>query len=132
MGFVHGDRAEPALPEMTAAFAPRLDDSRIVTMHPRERAAQPVRVGRHEDEVHMVRHQAPGPHLDLGRAAIFGEQIAVKRIVVVAEEGARAAIAALGDMVRVTGNYDTGEAGHAQSCLQTPRGSIECTVTVIN
>src|ERR1700722_1704143 len=104
--------AEPALPEMTAAFAPRLDDAGIAAMHPRERTAQPVGIRRHQDEVHMVRHQAPGPHLYLGRAAIFGEQVAIQCIVGIAEEGACATIAALGDMVRVTGNADTGEASH--------------------
>jgi hypothetical protein len=31
--------------------APRLDNSGIVTMHPRERAAQSARIGRHQDEV---------------------------------------------------------------------------------
>ena len=78
-------------------------------MHPRERAAQAVRIGRHEDEMHVVRHQAPGPHLDLRRSAMFGEQVAIKRIVAVAEEGPRA----LGDMVRMIGDDDTGEASHA-------------------
>jgi RHS repeat-associated protein len=112
MLFVHGDGAEPALPEMTAALAPRLDRAGIATMHPRQRPAQPVGIGRHQDQVHVVRHQAPGPHLDLGGAAIFSEQVAIKRVVEIAEEGARAAIAALGDMVRMTGNDDTGEAGH--------------------
>src|SRR3981189_1011528 len=102
MGFVHGDGAEPALPEMTAAFAPCLDNSGIVTMHPRERAAQSVRVGRHQDEVHMVPQQATGPPLDLGGTAIFGEQVAVERIVVIAKEGTRADVAALGDVVRMT------------------------------
>ena len=89
MFLAHGDRAEAVLPEMTAAFAPRLDDSGIVTMHARKCAAQPVRIGRHQDEVDVVRHQAPDPHLDPGGAAVFGEQVAVKRIVAVAEEGAR-------------------------------------------
>src|SRR5260370_3911137 len=36
MCFVHGDGAEPALPEMTAAFAPRLDNAGIATMHTRQ------------------------------------------------------------------------------------------------
>jgi hypothetical protein len=79
----------------------------------RERAAQPVRIGRHQDEVHMVRHQAPGPHRDADVAAMFGEQVAVERIVTVAEERLRAAVAALGDMVRMTGDDDTCEASYA-------------------
>jgi hypothetical protein len=100
-------------PEMTAAFAPCLDDAGIATMHPRECAAQTVWIGRYVDEVHVVRHQAPGPHLDRCRSAIFGEQVAVKRIVAVAEEGPCAAIAALSDMLRTIGDDDTGEAGLA-------------------
>ena len=82
MLLVHGDRAEPALPEMAGAFAPRLDDAGIAAMHPRQRAAQAVGIGRHQDQVHVVRHQAPGPHLDLGGAAMLGEQVAIERIVV--------------------------------------------------
>jgi hypothetical protein len=37
--------------------------------------------------MHVVRHQAPGPHLDLGGAAMGGEQIVIERIVMVAEDG---------------------------------------------
>jgi len=62
--------------------------------------------------MHVVRHQAPGPHLDLGSVAIFGEQVAIQCIVGIAEESPRTAIATLGDVVRVTGDDDTGEAGH--------------------
>ena len=75
-------------------------------------AAQPVGIGRHQDEMHVVRHQAPCPHFDLSGAAILDEQVAIKRIIGVAEESPRAAVATLGDMVRVTGDDDTGEAGH--------------------
>jgi hypothetical protein len=59
-----------------------------------------------------ARHQAPGPHLDPGGAAVCGEQVAIERIVGVFEEGARAAVAALGHMVRMIGDDDTGKAGH--------------------
>ena len=113
MFLIHGDRAEPALPEMTATFATRLNDTGITTMHPRKCAAQPVRIGRHQDEVHVVRHQAPGPYFDPGSTAIRREQLAVKRIVVITEKGALAAIATLGDMVRMTGDDNTGKTGHA-------------------
>jgi hypothetical protein len=44
------------------------------------------------------------------------QQVAIERIVVVAEEGPRPPIATLGDMARVTGNDDTAKAGHAASC----------------
>jgi|ERR1700738_2657728 hypothetical protein len=39
-------------------------------------------------------------------------QVAIKRIVGVVEEGTRAAIAALGHMVRMIGDDNTGKAGH--------------------
>jgi hypothetical protein len=79
----------------------------------------------------VVRHKAPGPYRDFGGAAVLGEQVAVKRVVDVAEKGARAAIAALSDMVRMTGDDDTGETGHAASCPRRRCQSIKCTVTVI-
>ena len=47
------------------------------------------------------------------------EQIAVERVVGVAEEGARAAVAALGDVVRQAGNDDAGETGHARIMAAT-------------
>ena len=65
--------------------------------------------------MHVVRHQAPGPHRDVGGAAVLGEQVAIERIVGVGEESARTAVAALGDVVRVAGDDDTGETGHASS-----------------
>jgi hypothetical protein len=101
---------------MTGAFAARLNDAGIAPMHARQRAAQAVRIGRHQDQMHVVRHQAPGPHLGLRGAAVFREQVAVKRIIGIAKEGFRAAIATLGDVVRMTGNDDAGEARHAASC----------------
>jgi hypothetical protein len=79
------DRARPSFPdhpdklsdEMTAASAPRVDDAGIATMHTRKRAAQSIRIGRHQDGVDVVRHQAPGPHFD----PVRGEQVAIKRMV---------------------------------------------------
>src|SRR5712664_2039829 len=100
-------------------------------MHARQRAAQAIAVGRDQDQMHVVRHQAPGPDFDLGRAAMAGEQVAVERIVVVTEERPGLPIATLGDMVRETGNDDTGKAGHAASSRTYGCLSIKCTVTVI-
>jgi len=78
----------------------------------------------------MVRHQAPSPYPDFGRAAILGKQVAVKRIVGIAKEGTRAATATLGNMVRVAGDDDTGEtATRHYACEDAER--VKCTVTVI-
>ena len=81
-------------------------------MHRGERPAQAVGVRRHQNEVHVVGHQAPRPHFDIGGATMLGKEIAVERIVAVGEEGACSAIAALGDMMRQAGNDDAGETGH--------------------
>jgi hypothetical protein len=100
---------------MPGALAARLYDSGIAAMHARQRAAQAVRIGRDKDQMHVVRHQAPGPDFDPGRATMAGEQIAIERIVVLAEERPGPPIATLGDMVWETGNDDTGKAGHGAS-----------------
>jgi hypothetical protein len=65
----------------------------------------------------MVRHQYPGPDFDPGRRGIFGEQVAVERIIPVVEEGPGTAVAALGHMVRMTGEDGAGEAGHGGARL---------------
>lgn len=82
-------------------------------MHRSERPAQAVGVGRYQDEMHVIGHQAPIPHGDVRRAAMLGEQVAIERVIGVGEEGARAAVAALGDVMRQAGNDDAGKAGHA-------------------
>ncbi len=98
---------------MAGALAPRVDDAGVTPMRRRERAPQPVRVGRRQDEMHRVRHPAPCPNLDAGGPAMLAEQVAIEGVVGVGEERARAAIAALGDVMRQAGDDDAGEAGHA-------------------
>ena len=90
MILVHGHGTEAALPEMPAAPAARMNDAGVAAVHGGQRPAQPVGIGRHQDEMHMVGHQAPGPHLHIGLAALLRQEIAVERIILVAEEGARA------------------------------------------
>lgn len=72
----------------------------------------------------MVLHQAPSPHPDPCRAAIFAEHVAIKPIVAVVEESAHVVIAALCDMVRMTGDDNMGEAGHAVMSLRKRYKSI--------
>ena len=61
----------------------------------------------------MVGHQAISPHRDARLAAALSQQIAVERVVGIAEEPARAAVAALRGVVRQAGDDDAGETGHA-------------------
>jgi hypothetical protein len=98
MRLVHDSGAEAALPEMSGAPPPRVNDAGIAAMHRRQRPAQPIGVRRHQDQMDVVRHQAPRPHLDVGRPAMLAEQIAVERVVGIAKERA------LGDVMGVSGN----------------------------
>jgi hypothetical protein len=59
MMLVHGNGAEPALPEKAGAFAPGPGDASMVGVRTRKRATPPVWIGRYENQMHMVRHPAP-------------------------------------------------------------------------
>src|SRR5262245_2877708 len=131
MRLVQDDRTATSLPEMAGALAARMNDPGIAAMHRRQRPPQPVRIGGHQDEMYVIGHQAPRPNLDIGRPAMLAQEIAVERIVGVAEEGAGTAIAALGDVMRQTGNDDACEASHGASLRIIGATSIKCTVTVI-
>jgi len=85
---------------MPGALAPRVDGACITPMHRGKRAAQAVRIGWHQDQMHVIGHQAPRPHLHIGHAAMLGEQVTVERLVGVAKERAPAAVAALGNVMR--------------------------------
>ena len=56
MLLIHGDRAEPDMPEMTGPLAPRRDCTGIGPMHPRQRGTQAVCVGGYENEMNIFRH----------------------------------------------------------------------------
>jgi hypothetical protein len=112
MILVHRHRPEAALPEMAGALAARMNDAGVATMHGGERAPQPVNIGRHQNEMHMIGHHAPGPHRDIGRAAVLRQKIAIERVVCIVEEGARTAVAALGDVVRNARDNDAGQTSH--------------------
>lgn len=78
---VHRDGAEATLPEMPGFVLSRIDGPGIRAVHLRERAPQAIRAGRHQDQVHMVRHQAPRPEADIGGAAMLDQEVFVERIV---------------------------------------------------
>ncbi len=61
----------------------------------------------------VVGHQAIGPAPRRPACGTgFGQQIAIERVVVVAEEHPLAPVAALGDVMGQTGDDETGDAGH--------------------
>lgn len=60
----------------------------------------------------MVRHQHPGPDYDTSHRAILAEQIAIERMMRIAEKGLRTAVAALRHMVGMTREYRACHARH--------------------
>ena len=80
---------------MTCALASCVDETGVAPVHRGQRPAQSIGIVRNQNKMDMIGHQAPCPYLYLRRAAVFGQQVAVKRIVLVGEKRARAAIAAV-------------------------------------
>src|SRR5882672_12522285 len=128
---VQDNGAKTALPKMTDAFLSRMNAAGITTMDPRERAPQPVRIRRDQNKMHMVGHQAPGPYGDVGCGAVLDQQVAIERIVFIAEEHAVATIARLGDEGRKAGNNDASETSHRPVSPEPSRTSIDWTVTIM-
>ncbi len=112
---VHGHTAEAALPEVAGALLPGVDAAGIAAMHRRQHAPQGVFLARDQDQVHMVGHQHPGPHLHARGGSVLGHQVAIGAIVVVAEEGLGPTVATLGDVVGDAGEHRAGETGHGAS-----------------
>ncbi len=51
----------------------------------------------------------------LNRPAVPGIQVAIERVILLAEEGSLPAVAALGHVMRIAGHDDPGKACHARS-----------------
>jgi len=76
----------------------------------RRSGAGSVNVGRHEDDVRVVRRPAIGPDRSARSEAGVGRHVQIEPIIAVFEEGAIAVVAALRDMMRHAGNDDTSHA----------------------
>ena len=115
MRFVQGHRSEARLEQMSGLARAGIDEARVAPMRLAERAGESVGMRRHEDQMHVVGHQTIGPAGNPGLAASFRQQVAVQRVIVIAEEDALAPVSPLRDVVRNAGNHDAGEAGHVRS-----------------
>ena len=131
MRLIHRNRAIASLPKMPRAFLTRLDMAGIAPMGWRQGPPQAIRIGRHENDVHVIGHQTPGPYLDAGGLAVVRKVVAVEGVILCAKESALPPIASLGDMIGQTGNHDACKPSH-QGTMRPHLGVvIECTVTVI-
>jgi YD repeat-containing protein len=78
-----------------------------------QRRAQAIGTLRHEDQVDVIVHQAPGEAAHVRRGAALAHQLQIQAPVLIREEHRLPAIAALGDVVSDAGDDDAGEAGHS-------------------
>jgi hypothetical protein len=71
-------------------------------------------LGWHGDYMHVIGHKTVGEHVESTLGGVVAKQTQVSAIVRPNEEDVLAAIAALGDVMRDAGNYDSRHAWHAQ------------------
>ena len=76
------------------------------------RTAQPIRVPRVQDQVHMVWHQAVSPDFDFRLAHLLPRKIAVNLLIAVLKENRFSAIATLRHVVRETGYHHSRQTRH--------------------
>ena len=69
-----------------------------------ERQRQRRAVFRDQDQVHVIGHQTPAQHLDIVAGRLLTEELQVELTVLSGTEDSLAIVAALGDVVRRTGN----------------------------
>jgi hypothetical protein len=115
MGRIHRIGSEAALEEKAGPATGEVDPTRVAPVPFADRPAEPLRPGRGEDEVDVVRHQTPGQAAHVLTRAALRDQPPIGGIILVAEEDLLSAVAALGDMVRDVGNHDAREPGHEEA-----------------
>ena len=85
-----------------------VDEAGVAAMEVGEGAAQPVLIGRHQDHMDVVGHQAPRPDLRPRSPGRLREKIAIERVVAFLKEGRAPPVAALGHMMRQAGDDEAG------------------------
>ena len=96
---------------MAAPTVARIDEPRIAPVGVGKGCAQAVRIGRHDDHMDMVRHQAVGPHPGSGCPGGVRQELAIGDEIILLEEGGSAPIAALGNMIGRAGYDEPGKTG---------------------
>src|SRR5438093_10570979 len=119
MCFIYGRVTEAAFPQMTSPSVPRIDEVGVAAMGLGEGTAQPMLVRGHDNDVHVIWHQAVAPYLATCLFGGFGEDVTIEGIVAVAEEGLLTAITALGHMMRDTGNDEARQTSHGARVTQS-------------
>ena len=115
MRIVQHDGGKAALEEMAGPASAGVDEVGVAPVGFADGAAQVAGSRGHPDQVHMVGHQAVGPHRDLGLQRLLGQQVEVDLMVAILKEDGLAPVAALRDMMRKPRNHDPRQTRHAKN-----------------
>jgi len=72
---IHGKRSKSFLPQMSSPVFTKIDPPGITTMSFADSTGESLFAVRHGDKMNMIRHQAPGPDLDMILAAPLRHQL---------------------------------------------------------
>lgn len=120
MSFVHHDRSEAALEQVTRPSGARIDETRVAAVRLADGASETNVVAGDQNQVDMVGHQAPGPYLDASLACLLRQQTAVDVLIAVLKKDRLTPVATLCDVVGRMRNDNACEARHA-SMVDTSR-----------
>ncbi|MEZ5693866.1 MAG: hypothetical protein R3D99_08500 [Altererythrobacter sp.] len=125
MPFIHGNRAETALPQITSRSAAGIDIAGITAMEIPKGSPQSILVRGREHDVNMIGHEAIAPDFRVRTRGGIGQEVKVKGIVAVFKKGLLPTVAALRDMVRNTGKNNARETGYKTAPMKF-RGLGSC------
>jgi hypothetical protein len=97
---------------MTGPFLPTIDHNGVTAMRLANRPAKPLCCFRHGDEVGVIWHQAITPNRYAELSTPLGHQVQVCLVVFVTKECFHTPISTLGNVVRNSGGYYTGNSWH--------------------
>jgi hypothetical protein len=109
---IKGAGVETALPDTTTALLRTIYVLGIAKMHGLEYGGKRPGLNWHGDKVDVIGHQAVGEDIESALGSVVPKQTQVSPIVGPDEEDVLASIAALGDVVRDTRNYDSRHTWH--------------------
>jgi len=111
--FVEREGGVAALPQRAGPALALVHLPAVAALRRRQRGSNAVLARRHEDQVNVVRHQAPGPDCGAGLAAPVAKQGEIAGVIGVREEGRLPAAAALRHVMRDVREYEADGARHA-------------------
>lgn len=122
MVFIHGDGAEPPLPEMARPIVTPVDKVRLLPVRLGEHVAQAVLVAWHDNEMDVIGHQAIGPDCGLRSLRACLDKRKIPRLITVLKKHRLAAVAALRDVMGNIWHNKAGNSGHGK--LGQDRGDL--------